>query len=64
MSEIKVTIDGNHVEVRRDSQQVLAVTFAWYRESELIRFIAGYIIHALDDLKHTEADVLRRTAGE
>jgi len=63
MSQITVKIRGSRVEVIRDGRQVTAKQFAWYREPELVRFIAGYIIQALDDLRHTERDVLRRTRG-
>jgi len=61
MSQITVKIRGSRVEVVRDGRQVTAKQFAWYREPELVSFIAGYIIQAVNDLRHTEADVLRRS---
>jgi len=63
MHKITVTIDGSQVKILRDTQSVTIAKFEWYREDELAKFIRGYILMAIDDLRKTEADVLRRTQG-
>jgi len=63
MDKLLVTVEDGYVKFFLNDKIVTRATFLIARQNELVMFIRGYILTAIDDLRKTEEAVLRRTQG-